>query len=623
METYTYYGESEVFMKYKKKTIAENLQMAFMNYTTPGLAKIEFEDSLFVTTEMREDENKEVKRYIESRGGVIKDSVTKDTDYLIYRDGLFETEAYRKALELVTEKGVEIRILPLSLFYILCKGEEFMEFGTYPYETDGTRRRVKWVLLKRENNRALLLSAYGIDVKPYNEEWESVTWETCTLRKWLNEDFFKDAFTEEEKNKICLTKIENPDNQRYGTKGGNDTEDRVFLLSIREAETLLPERTQRMKIETPFAEEKDIWEGAWWLRSPGMGSDDAAGVYSDGDIDVDGYYVSYRGAVCPALWIDLESEISPCAANAKSPVPALMGPNDPERSIIMAIMNYTTPGLAKIVFEGSVFVTTQLREDENKEVKRYIESRGGVIKDSVTKTTDYLIYGDGLFETEAYRKALELIRDKELEIGVLPLSLFWEVGIGEGIMDFGSYPCEADGTKKPIRWIVLKREEKKALLLSAYGLDAKPYNEEREDVTWETCTLRKWLNGDFYTEAFTEEEKKRICLTEVRNEDNPSYKTPGGNDTEDRVFLLSISEMEQYLPESLVRKRKPTPFAKERGAYTWSGNCWWWLRLPGYFPTSAAMIHNVGVIYGYGSLVDYSYSAVCPALWIDLESGIE
>ena len=290
----------------------------------------------------------------------------------------------------------------------------------------------------------------------------------------------------------------------------------------------------------------------------------------------------------------------------------------------MAKMEYMTPGITKIEFEDSLFVTTELNKDENLEVKGYIESRGGIIKNSVTKTTDYLIYKDGEEETTKYKKALELIRDKGLEIRVLPLSLFSEVGIGEGVMEFGSYPFEADGTEKPIRWIVLKREEEKALLLCAYGLDAKPYNEECEAVTWETCTLRKWLNEDFFNEAFTEEEKKGICLAEVRNEDNPGFKAPGGNDTEDRVFLLSLGEAKLYLPETFPRQRKPTPFAKKRGAYSYYyGNCWWWLRSPGYSPISAAGVYDVGDIDDYGTAVRSSYGAVCPALWIDLESGIE
>ena len=221
-----------------------------------------------------------------------------------------------KFLTVVREKGLDIKTLPLTLFYFLYKGgEEFMEFGTYPYETDGTRRPVKWMVLKQENGKALLLSAYGIDGKPYNEEDKDVTWETCTLRKWLNEDFYYDTFTEEEKKRICLTKAGNPDNPRYGTKGGNDTEDRVFLLSIGEAETLLPEKVKRRRTLTPYARtELDYswWSdwSWWWLRSPGDYLNVAADVNSDGGIDGSGRYVgSSNGAVCPALWIDLESGI--------------------------------------------------------------------------------------------------------------------------------------------------------------------------------------------------------------------------------------------------------------------------------------------------------------------------
>ncbi len=282
--------------------------MSIMDYETPGLTKIEFEDSLFVTTELNKDENKEVKGYIERVGGIIKNSVTKTTNYLIYKDGKEETTKYNKALELVRDKGLEIGILPLSLFYILCKGKELIEFGTYPFEADGTRRPIKWVKLRQENGKALLFSAYGIDVQPYNEKYEKATWEYCTLRKWLNEDFYNDAFTEEEKKRIRLTTVSNPDNPRYGTKGGNDTEDRIFLLSISEAETLLPEEMQRRLLRPPLAGAKYgyLW---WWLRSPGNNSDRAAGVSSGSDVSGDGNYVSRRCAVCPALWIDPGSEI--------------------------------------------------------------------------------------------------------------------------------------------------------------------------------------------------------------------------------------------------------------------------------------------------------------------------
>ena len=371
----------------------------------------------------------------------------------------------------------------------------------------------------------------------------------------------------------------------------------------------------------------------------------------------------------------------------------------------MAMMDYVTPGITKIEFEDSLFVTTELNKDENLEVKGYIESRGGIIKNSVTKTTDYLIYKDGEEETTKYNQALELVRDKGLEIRILSLKTFsklltmkdtpdvseisikghrfavsglkeedlstvkkhvekhggtvqesvtgktdyliyptpsrwnnnWETKEyakamsmeredGSGItvlsfetfgrlsrnalemeaMEFGTYLPKKGDERMPIRWIVVKKEKNRTLLLSADGIGDRPYNEQHTDVTWETCTLRKWLNGDFYSDAFTEEEKKRILLTEVRNEDNPRWNTSGGNDTEDRVFLLSLREAEEWL--TWIERR--------------NGD-WWWLRSPGFLPHDAAHVSDDGIVSDRGDYVLYSYYAVCPALWIDLGSEIE
>ena len=292
----------------------------------------------------------------------------------------------------------------------------------------------------------------------------------------------------------------------------------------------------------------------------------------------------------------------------------------------MAVMDYITPGITKIDFEDSFFVTTEIDRDINKEVKKYIESRGGIINGSVTRSTNYLIYGDGEEETTKYNKALELIRGKCQEIAVLPLSLFYAVIRGEGIIEFGSYPFEKDGMRRPIQWNILKRNGNKALLFSAYGLDAKLYNERYEDVTWETCSLRKWLNEDFYRTAFTDEEKSRILPTKVKNEDNPRWNTPGGNDTEDRVFLLSRSEAERYLPARLERKLEPTPYAKYGAQYGvqthYYDTCNWWLRSPGHHSNDAAYVLNDGGIGDYGLSVLYNSIAVCPALWINLDSEI-
>ena len=291
----------------------------------------------------------------------------------------------------------------------------------------------------------------------------------------------------------------------------------------------------------------------------------------------------------------------------------------------MAIMDYVTPGIMKIDFEDSLFVLTDVGRDNTKDVQTLIESRGGIVKSSVTRSTNYLIYGDGEEETTKYKKALELINEKGLEINVLPFSLFSSVVRGEGLIEFGSYPFEENRVIRPLKWKVLKRKGNRALLLSANGLDAKRYNEEWEHITWEDCTLRKWLNEEFINTAFSAEEQLQIITTKVKNPNNPEYKTPGGNDTEDKVFLLSISEVKQYLPAAFERRVEPTPYAVKNGAYKgYDGNCWWWLRSPGSSPNSAAYVDNDGGIDDGGLRVFHGVSiAVCPALWVDLKSDIE
>ena len=102
--------------------------------------------------------------------------------------------------------------------------------------------------------------------------------------------------------------------------------------------------------------------------------------------------------------------------------------------------------------------------------------------------------------------------------------------------EFGEYP-----KGKPIEWIVLDEAEGAKLLLSRYSLDFMSYNYENVEVTWETSDLRKWMNGYFYEKAFSESEKKHIQTVILENDDKE-----GGNDTEDKVFALSLSEVEKY-----------------------------------------------------------------------------
>ena len=191
--------------------------------------------------------------------------------------------------------------------------------------------------------------------------------------------------------------------------------------------------------------------------------------------------------------------------------------------------------------------------------------------------------------------------------------------MGETI-EFGNYPQDKDGTEKPIEWIVMKNEGNQVLLLSKYVLDAKPYNnEEWGDVTWETSDIRQWLNNEFYTTAFNKAEKAKIQTSLTKNEDNSKYGTSGGNDTEDKVFLLSEKEAETLFSNDDERIAKVTGYAEKSGVYVNEEKvAWWWLRSPGYDGDHAAEVSSSGGVDRYGSSVDDDYDGVRPALHLNI-----
>ena len=169
---------------------------------------------------------------------------------------------------------------------------------------------IKWRVLQSENGEAFLLSDVILDKQLYNENDKYVTWEKSSLRAWLNKKFIKRAFIDEEREKINITEIINQDNPVYGTEGGNNTSDKIFLLSLSEvSEQQDDEKYGFSDDEMRACENSDFSKNVywWWLRSPGYYSLSAAGVGSDGWVDDDGYSVHRYDGVRPALHLNLSS----------------------------------------------------------------------------------------------------------------------------------------------------------------------------------------------------------------------------------------------------------------------------------------------------------------------------
>lgn len=195
---------------------------------------------------------------------------------------------------------------------------------------------------------------------------------------------------------------------------------------------------------------------------------------------------------------------------------------------------------------------------------------------------------------------------------------------------FGAYEQDnsTSNGKEAIEWTVLDKDGMSLLLISKQALDCQQYNTSYTDVTWESCSLRKWMNGTFLNKAFNAEEQAQIQNTTVSADKNPEYNTNPGNATTDKVFLLSINEVEKYFNSDEARKCAPTAYAKAQGAYTsdsyktasGAATCWWWLRSPGYTQSYAASVAMYGSVNYSGNLVNYVIDAVRPALWINLDS---
>ena len=185
-------------------------------------------------------------------------------------------------------------------------------------------------------------------------------------------------------------------------------------------------------------------------------------------------------------------------------------------------------------------------------------------------------------------------------------------------LTFGRYPQDPNAyegrprftplVRQPIRWIVIAEEESKRLLLSRDVLEYLPFNDfDTFDISWQNSTLRTWLNSEFLLGGNFSEDEKRALLPHP--------------ETEDRVFLLSLDEVLQYVPSNRERKCLPTEYAVSRLSQTFrymQGNpCDWWLRTIGESSDRNTMVITFKGMYNKnGFKNNMRGTGVRPAVWI-------
>ena len=197
-------------------------------------------------------------------------------------------------------------------------------FGHYEQDNDTSNGKepIEWRVLEVTNSSYLIISEKVLDVKPYNTTSTSITWEKSTIRSWLNgydasyntvgndytsDNFIDTAFTAEEKARILSSGVSAHANPKYSTNPGNATQDKIFLLSVVEANNYYTNDADRQADATRYAVGTctDVHcYASWWLRSPGSSTNRAADVYADGSVNSSGYSVFDDGSgVRPALWV--------------------------------------------------------------------------------------------------------------------------------------------------------------------------------------------------------------------------------------------------------------------------------------------------------------------------------
>lgn len=190
----------------------------------------------------------------------------------------------------------------------------------------------EWRILDIQNNAALIITEEIIEQRAYHDAYQDTTWADCELRKYLNGEFY-DKFTTADKSRIIPVTNKTPDNPWYGTNGGEDTQDRIFLLDIEDtvcryfgdSSANLQNRSKNQKYWFQKKDKNNSKRSAafkgggwwWWLRSPGRAHVRAVYIHGDGNIGIQGNNIfrcnislfhrlgDNKGGVRPALWLKL------------------------------------------------------------------------------------------------------------------------------------------------------------------------------------------------------------------------------------------------------------------------------------------------------------------------------
>lgn len=489
---------------------------------------------------------------------------------------------------------------------ITNKTSEYYEFNwsdsaTYHYFRF---EPIKWRVLNKDGSTALLLADKTLDTQQYHAILEDVTWETSTIRSWLNgydgasnkqntdysgKNFIDTAFTPVQQEGILTTNLENADDTQFGTDGGNDTHDKIFFISKSD-----------FRFETAvsygFAPQSNSWEDdeakrcqsssyakamgtwnyysgsickpigcRWWLRSPGYYQGHVNNVYEHGSFG-DTNANSDNHGVRPALRLDLsflnlysyagkvcsdgtESQASgSCSGEFQLDIFEKI--NDP-RKVADESMEIGQKVTWDCVWFGS-YPQTEI-VDKADTCGTYAQYWGNIddyevntsVYNALKNATGWDNLGDITLNGIKYRR----IKKSDVTYENSEKTGFYKWNDSETYHYF---------RYEPIKWRVLDREGTMALLISDRVLDDQAFHLSRGSVTWVTSTIRSWLNGygaetnqenkdftnnNFIDASFTPAQQEGIHTLNLININYTQSSTDGRNNTKDKVFFLTEGEV--------------------------------------------------------------------------------